>query len=65
MTLYIVNKKAYIEISEDYLLCLGDEKEVRKLDTTQVYCLIRSILETKRAMAEDQENDVPGVEEET
>ena len=44
MKLYLMDGKAFLEVSNDYLLCIGDESFVRCLSKIELYNLCESIM---------------------
>ena len=65
MTIYVANKQAFVEIYPDYLLRVGDEKDVCKLNNAQIWQLVRSIVAMKIELRNMELAELPGVVEET
>ena len=44
MTIYFAGGKAYIEVAENYLLCVGDETFIKGLDPDELWTLVHVTL---------------------
>ena len=42
MTVYFAKGKAFLEVAENYLLCIGDEVFIRSLDHHQLWVLAQA-----------------------
>ena len=43
-TIYFAHKKAFLEVAENYLMCIGDEQFIRSLDHEELWRLVQAFL---------------------
>lgn len=44
LTVYFSDGKAFLEVADNYLMCIGDERFIRQLDPDELWNLVHAVM---------------------